>query len=69
MVHPTQKPQFLTEKLINSVIKIKTPGNVLIPFMDFGSELLVAKRMNLNYIGIEINPNYVFLTEEVLKNV
>ncbi|NWN46082.1 site-specific DNA-methyltransferase [Candidatus Phytoplasma pruni] len=68
IVHPTQKPQALTEKLINSVIQTNTPGNVLIPFVGSGSELLVAKRMNLNYIGIEINPDYVFFVEKILKN-
>ncbi|MBS2994190.1 site-specific DNA-methyltransferase ['Santalum album' aster yellows phytoplasma] len=69
IIHPTQKPQMLTIKLIDSVIMKNQKGNVLIPFAGSGSECLVAKKKNLNYIGIEINPDYVMLIKELLKNV
>lgn len=56
--HPTQKPIELTEKLIFSRINGNN-GRTLIPFAGSGSECVAAEINNIEYIGIEINPEYV----------
>lgn len=65
--HPTQKPLDLTEKLIKSAMP-KNNGVVLIPFVGSGSECVVAKKLGLDYLGFEINPDYVKLAEKTLSN-
>ena len=42
---------------------------VLDPFMGGGTVAEVAKKMGRNYIGIEINPNYIKMTEDRLKGI
>ncbi|MCY4321648.1 MAG: DNA methyltransferase, partial [Bdellovibrionaceae bacterium] len=64
--HPTQKPMSLTKKLILSRIKNKK-GNLLIPFAGSGSECVLAKFMRINYLGIEINPEYAFFAKSWLE--
>jgi len=58
ITHPTQKPIQLTEKLIFSRINGKK-SRILIPFAGSGSECIVAEMNNIEYLGIEINPEYV----------
>jgi|GEM_PF-4254478 len=58
LFHPTQKPIELTEKLIFSRINGNN-GRTLIPFAGSGSECVAAEINNIEYIGIEINPEYV----------
>jgi site-specific DNA-methyltransferase (adenine-specific) len=58
IIHPTQKPIQLTEKLIFSRIN-GNKGRALIPFAGSGSECIVAEMNNIEYLGIEINPEYV----------
>ena len=55
--HPTQKPMNLTKKLIQSRI-FKKNGSVLIPFAGSGSECVVSKKLDIPFIGVEINPEY-----------
>ena len=55
--HPTQKPMELTRRLIRSRIN-GNGGRVLIPFAGSGSECVVAQEMGVDYLGIEINPEY-----------
>jgi len=57
--HPTQKPFKLTETLLKSAQV--DDGTVLVPFVGSGSELIVCNKMKMNYIGFEINPDYVKL--------
>ena len=64
--HPTQKPMALTKKLIQSRIKNKN-GKLLIPFAGSGSECVLAKALGINYLGIEINPDYVFFANKWLE--
>ena len=67
--HPTQKPLELCEKLIKSCIN-KGEGNVLVvPFAGSGSECLAAKKLGVNYIGYEINPDYVALCNQRLDEI
>ena len=63
--HPTQKPLALCEKLIRSCRQ--SEGYVLIPFAGSGSECVAAKTLNLPYIGIELNPEYVKLINERIQ--
>lgn len=42
------------------------PGTVLDPFMGSGTTAVVAKRLNRNYVGIELNPEYHRLIHERL---
>ena len=64
--HPTQKPLELCEKLIKAS---KTSNNnmVIIPFAGSGSECVAAKTLGLNFIGYEINEEYVQLCNERLS--
>ena len=63
--HPTQKPRALTEKLLNSCLNEK--GTVLIPFAGSGSECYVAKKIGHEFIGIELNKEYIDLANGLLE--
>lgn len=61
--HPTQKPLALCEKLIKASMK-KEEGyrnTLLVPFVGSGSECVVADRLDIDYIGYEINMDYIEL--------
>jgi len=53
------------ERLIETPIKAGCPegGTVLDVFMGAGTTALVAKRLGRNYIGFEINPDYIKISE------
>lgn len=65
--HPAQFPEKLIERIILSV----TNKNdlVLDPFMGSGTTAKVAKQNGRNYIGYEINSEYIKMTKERLKKV
>ena len=44
-------------------------GVVLIPFVGTGAECAAAKELNQNYIGFEINPDYVKIAEKTITSV
>ena len=64
--HPTQKPMALSQRLIRSRINA-TQGRALIPFAGSGSECIVAKRLGIEFLGIEINPTYAQFGRSWLK--
>ena len=64
--HPTQKPLALCEKLLLSCKQ--NDGLVLIPFAGSGSECVAAKKINLPFIGIEINEDYIKIINERLMS-
>lgn len=64
--HPTQKPLELSEKLIKSA-RPKSNGIVLVPFVGSGSECVIAKELGMDFIGFEINPDYIKIANERLK--
>ena len=66
IIHPTQKPYALTEKLINSC-KPQGEFKALIPFCGSGSECLAALRQGGHFISFEINKDYIKLANENLK--
>lgn len=63
--HPTQKPEKLYAKLILASSK---EGDVVFdPFLGSGTASVVAKKLNRNYCGIEMNKEYCFLAEKRLE--
>ena len=63
--HPTQKPIQLCEKLLKSCMQ-DDGSLVLIPFAGSGSECCASATLNLNWIGFEINEEYVSICNERL---
>ncbi len=64
--HPTQKPMELTRRLILSRINEKE-GKVLIPFAGSGSECVVAETLGVEFLGIEINPEFSVFAEKWIE--
>jgi len=64
-IHPIAFPLELPYR----VIKMYSPfgGLVLDPFMGTGTTAVACKMLGRNFIGFEINPEYVKITEERLK--
>lgn len=63
--HPTVKPVALMEYLI----KLITPpgGTVLDPFNGSGSTGMAAAGLGFDYIGLELDPNYVEITQKRIE--
>jgi len=60
-LHPTQKPVQLMRALVGLVT---SPDDVVLdPFAGSGSTLVAAKMIGRRYIGFEIEPDYVAITE------
>jgi DNA modification methylase len=59
------------EDLIEPMIKAGCPkeGIVLDPFIGSGTTGLVARKLLRNWIGIELNPNYVEMAKKRLNNI
>lgn len=64
--HPTVKPI----NLMRDLIKLTTPKNnkniILDPFAGSGTTLLASKKENINYLGCEINKEYVEIFQKRL---
>ena len=66
--HPTQKPLKLCEKLLKASLNKNIDNNLLVvPFAGSGSECVAAKQLGINFIGFEINKNYVTICEKRLR--
>jgi len=67
---PYSEAHFATfpEKLIVDMIKAGCPegGTVLDPFMGAGTTAVVARKLNRNYVGFELNPKYIEIAEKRL---
>lgn len=62
--HPTQKPEGLIERM---VLASSNSGDwVLDPFSGSGTTLRVCQQLQRNGVGIEINPDYVTMTQKRL---
>ena len=62
--HPTQKPEGLFERMI---LASSDPGDVVLdPFVGSGTALRVCQQTDRYGIGIDINPEYIAMTEERL---
>lgn len=68
---PFSEAHFATfpEDLIVDCIKAgcRGGGTVLDPFMGAGTTALVARKLNRNFIGIELNPQYIQIAERRLE--
>ena len=63
--HPTQKPEALLARIISAS---SHPGDlVLDPFVGSGTTCRVAQVLNRRWIGIEINPGYVELSNQRIR--
>lgn len=62
--HPTQKP----EKLLAKIILASSDENDVVfdPFSGAGTTAVVAKKLNRQYVGIELDETYCCLTEKRL---
>lgn len=69
---PTKDAHFaiFPESLIVDCIKAGCPegGLVLDPFMGSGTTAIVARSLGRNYIGFELNPEYIAITEKRIYN-
>lgn len=69
---PFKEAHFATfpEDLIVDCIKAGCPegGIVLDPFMGAGTTALVARKLNRNYIGFELNPDYIKIANKRLHD-
>lgn len=65
--HPTQKPAALTEKLLKASCNDRS--KVLIPFAGSGSECAVAKKMGHDFIGFDLNEEYVQMANQLVNTL
>lgn len=65
--HPTQKPLRLSERLLLSS-RPEENGLVVVPFAGSGSECISAKKLDMNFIGFEINSDYIRIAEHLLMD-
>ena len=65
--HPTQKP----EKIIQHFVELLSEENetILDPFMGSGTTGVVSRRLNRNFIGIELNENYFDIALKRISDV
>lgn len=64
-IHPTEKPESLLEKFI--LWGSKENDIILDPFLGSGTTGVVAKKLNRNFIGTEINPDYFKIAQERIE--
>ncbi|MBN1383535.1 MAG: DNA adenine methylase [Elusimicrobia bacterium] len=65
--HPCQLPVHLLERLL---LMSSGKGDIVFdPFMGTGTTAIAAKKLGRRYIGIDIDPNYVEITNKKLKEV
>ena len=69
---PNSEAHFATypELLVEKIIKAGCPENGLCldPFMGSGTTGLVAKKLNRNYLGIDLNPEYIKIANNRIFN-
>lgn len=66
-VHCTVKPVSLMKKLISMFVPEKPDNIILDPFAGSGSTLVAARLLNLPFIGIEIEEEYVALARRRIR--
>lgn len=65
--HPTQKPLALCDRLVRHFSN--SNDLVFIPFAGSGSECVSCKSNNRNFFATEINPEYIEIANERLRNI
>ncbi|MEN8193055.1 MAG: site-specific DNA-methyltransferase [Bacteroidota bacterium] len=63
--HPTQKPEKLIAKMI--LASSKEGDTVFDPFLGSGTTSVVAKKLNRNFVGVELDKNYAVIAEKRLS--
>ena len=66
--HPTQKPTKITETLLDACIEQGTKAKVVIPFAGTGSECYVCDQRGYEWVGFEINEDYVDMGNILIKD-
>tara|TARA_Y100000389_G_scaffold77054_1_gene73811 strand:+ start:12466 stop:13488 length:1023 start_codon:yes stop_codon:yes gene_type:complete len=66
--HPTQKPLSLCDTLIKASLNKSSKTLLVVPFVGSGSECLSAKKNNIDFIGFEINSEYINTANERLND-
>ena len=64
--HPTQKPEYLLEKIILS--STKENDIILDPFVGSGTTGVIAKRLNRKFIGIDSESEYLDIAKKRLES-
>ena len=59
--HPTEKPETLLERII--LIGSQQGDTILDPFLGSGTTGVVAKKLKRNFIGFEMNPEYLTIAK------
>lgn len=67
ILHTIQKPIKLIERIVKA--SSNEGDMVLDPFCGVGTTMVVCERLNRNYIGFEINPAYIELANERIKQI
>ena len=63
--HPTQKPEYLLERIINASTQ---PGDVVLdPFCGSGTTGVIANRYGRSFIGIDTEEEYLKITKKRLE--
>ena len=62
--HPTQKPLKVCTYLLKSCQQKE--GDLVVPFSGSGTECVAAKCLKINYIGFEINKDYLKIANDRL---
>lgn len=67
LLNTIQKP----EKLIERIVKASSnEGDVVLdPFSGVGTTFVVCKKLNRNFIGFELNPNYIAIAKERVHKI
>jgi len=66
-IHPTQKPEWLLERII---LATSNPKDIVLdPFMGSGTTAVVSLKLNRHFLGSEIDENYYKKSLERLKNI
>jgi len=65
--HPTQKPLTLCDTLLKASLNKNSETLLVVPFAGSGSECVSAKKNNINFIGFEINSDYINIANERLS--
>ena len=66
-VHTATFPESLVERMLKS--GCPEGGIVLDFFMGSGTTAKVAKKLDMNYVGFDLNPEYVRVSEEGLNRI
>lgn len=64
--HPTQKPEAVMARMI---LASSTPGDIVLdPFVGSGTTCKVVRDLGRHWIGIDINPDYIAMSEKRMRS-